>query len=631
MVKSIHRTDSAVNSHTGTTQTGNVGKRRSRRTDKTSKEFKAGTNPKSERGHVSKDNSLIIKQQIQAIKHIVENIPDGIQKESDTPIRDERIKIIDTKKKLKAAEKEMSKVAKTYLSAGFVQGLGESVTGTDFMGIQDLTNACSKRKSDNTPAFNFAGTVEYNIFQSELKNNVKDANNRSFSAKPLGDRYQGFDNPTQLGRRSIQQHHRTMKTPADFPLDFRYRSVIFPLVAADNQNDLSEFIQRTTNDTAETQRIMQTFLHISTNIDRFEYHGVLERKFYTADYEIVRNTVQCKHKGAVSDAYVITVKREMVVAVLNPSKQTPVKNLFMIPMCEEATIQIKRKNEIEQCPPSVFVIAAMPIIGGAPENAGRLHVFGDNAFTLLNTDATKYGDLTEIAMLNVGGVAKIVHSALRGEATMSQPLEYLLGNSELVSDLDAKIRANRLQHLNSAKTPEHKTRLEKINGEDITNGDRMSASFLSNHIPKRIFNGHCITEEWMVSATFSCIVISDLQRNSQSKTYAFVQTYGMKNGVQRTHSSTPSIVPNTRADSRKGISTRRNAIIHEEPMERDEEPAGGDEPGQQEEGAQPTGPTLKALFNPPPSHFKLPRNSKAVQSKFESSLPPELELELELL
>lgn len=514
--------------------------------------------------------------------------------------------------------------AGTHIRAGFANVLPAGTKASHFMGDERLTIAALRGSLQNLQGFTPAKEEQSYLVTGALSPNTKQKG--GYFPRPIGGEYT-FTNSAILHMNVKNKMGPQFQKTSDFPHDFRYRSVLFPLSGSQDVAFVDTFAKAQIGQspvqspgkiptTGPAIDISSAIGKILTPGDVMSYRPSTSKSFFVSNYKVTLCSVDSDHEFKYADSeYKVQIKRQMAVAEVKNSFGSP----YHIPMFEEAVIYIqKRVNSIYLNTEASLVLSATPHLNGDTRPAEQhLHVLGDNAFTLsLPSSMPQLGDRHESSMRNIGSVMKTLNKVRllpKLDPAMQTTLEEMFGFVNATDDIkthyDGIINKQRKQsEVETIDADEKTAKVERHKDATITNSERLSKSFLTNQLNKRILapGGTPLVQvkHWIVSATFSFIVIQGVDT---SITHGFIQTYlpGMlewPNNIEKTREST-TFTGLVSAD--KGAYSRGN-------------------------------PTLDPI-PAPVSVAKILRNGHAapagseLRGQYRSALPPELERELALL
>lgn len=532
--------------------------------------------------------------------------------------------------------------AKTYLE----DGLGEcdkfSVTATDFMGMPKLTEAVMDHTFNKTKGLKFdtADNVHYQVSAAVLDNT---STADGYFPRPLGGEYT-FDLASNA---HLFKHGKYAQGPSfdgrpDFPHDLVRRSILFPLQPQTRSvaTFISNQIPQLKPGDSVLGDIEAAIRSISTAADKIKYTTKpTSESVFTRDYQVVLSQVKGEqlfdHENA---ALRIEVQRNLAVAVPITSVEEP--GASIIPLFEEAIIYIQRlENSVFKNTPKCLVLSSTPVVQG---KLSHMHVLGDNAFTLLLSDAFKYsGDRHQKSMKNVGVVVgkldkveRLTQLSPTEQGSICKDFGFLLADRDVVTaHLTKVIGDERQKELDSAKNIEEVALIQKKHKDDpIGNPHRLSHSFLANQLKKFAITtkqAHMPqVQHWVVSATFSFIVV---QIEGTSRSYCFIQSFSPTNFslppdeqtlIQDTRIEAP-VAQRVRAPwSIAGMGSKSRLPTYQTSDAMKSLPVDYTSPTVSSLSKVGRRRTMGDVTAPPPRYSR---------SVYRSGLPPELELELELL
>jgi hypothetical protein len=580
------------------------------------------------------------------------------------------------KKSLSVVAKLAFTEAKPYLEDGLRVSNKHRVVGKDFMGIPELTEAVMNHTFKGVKGFELTqgSALLYRVSSALLKNTKTD---NGYFPRPTGGEYE-FAKVSHFFTKSVSVRSASFYGSSYFPHDFAKRSILFPLSKNDRIQKFLESQTRVwnTNDPVK-EEICQAILSISTDTDQIKYpNRPTSKSVYTRDYEIILNEVIGEavfdHDKAVLR---IEIHRKMATAVPTTIHNEPGSRV--IPLFEEAIIYFQQLENTEyRNTESCLVLSSTPVVS---DRLAHMHVFGDNAFTLLLPDALKYsGDRHQKSMTNVGivlgrldRVERLTQLIDTDRSDIEEDFKFLIKKPDNtdrkpVTDLLKKVvNDKKMADLKAARTEDARNTI-KQNQERNTSTEQsnlLSNSFLSNQIKKATViteSKHMpLIQHWIVSATFSFIAI---QIEGTSLSYCFIQSFSPANWSEvgnETIVNVPAIIapqdmitrrlwsrPRTATPSIVTSSEKEMVLQDIDPDEInvgvypfDSLPKNPGTAGGKGASSVPKVGDTESWALPPSSQAARNRRNAAVdgwktrsaKAMFQSSLPPELELELELL
>jgi hypothetical protein len=569
--------------------------------------------------------------------------------------------------------------ARPYLEAGIQACDQHEVVATDFMEWPELTEAVMDHTFDKKRGFKFDGEkrLHFQVSCAQLENTNADS---KYFPRPEGGEYK-HDDSHHLFKKNTSVKSASFYGSPNFPHDFTSRSTMFPLdtiplrAASHDHNTIRDFLsdffnaqthnphtpQKHDLKTEENATICNAILSIATVNDQMKYYDKpTSESVYTRDYEIIFNEVVGEmvfdHSTMVLK---VEVHRKMATAV--PTAVCSEPGSKVIPLFEEAIIYVQRVENTEyKYTKSCLVFASVPVVAG---HLAHMHVIGDNAFTLkLGNSFKNSGDRHQKSMTNVGiavGLLDKVERLSQLDPEQRKKIEtafkFLIDehHSRPKAHLE-KVIADKKKAALSAATNEaaRQAILKNQKSDTSTEASRLlSNSFLSNQLKKAAITTADSARmpqvrHWIASATFSFVTI---QIEGTSRSYCFIQSFSPTNRVSHTDSPQVNVDPITEPREMK----RRNRwvdpvpkssrkVVNYETQEAGEtlkemrkvrvfpSPTEVNENGSIHRSASFGG---TKVVRPPPNRHNSFNETKPsrMQAKYTSSLPPELELELELL
>ena len=199
---------------------------------------------------------------------------------------------------------------------------------------------------------------------------------------------------------------------------------------------------------------------------------------------------------------------------------------------------------------------------------------------------------------------------------LAKQFGFLTGNNLVKDHLESVISAERDWILKNEEDQSRRYAMQEGLKSPISNIHLLSKSFLSNQI-----SGHDIVckkkprpsvSNWIVSATFSFVSITV---KKTSRTYGFIQTFPLSDHFEYTR---PMTEVQRRKQSAAPALARQQSVRKKAQNNTSQGRAGRDE----KEDSPSAGPMTGDEDEGEPGGFR---------TKFRSALPPDLELELELL
>ena len=412
-----------------------------------------------------------------------------------------------------------------------------------------LTDIGIKRETENKYVMTAdevigLGEFSYSVQLGKLKN-IPIPNDTGYLPPLMGSEYH-FTDTRKSDSITINASDPRMITSIQFPLDFRFRSVIFPLTVQ-NADAIVQMVKGELQNDMDISAIGR----INTTQDQFCYPSEsMFRRSRTADYEIVYEQVESSYKPA-DTRFQLHICRKMVTAVINATRKSSDGMMTMIPIHEEVIIQPQQKSN------DVFIHTGHAIVITALANEHTaLHFFGNNALTFFTFDNEKMNTENRLrsSMNTAGKVIRCVTNAK--ERTNTSPSggngdDIFQGVITDISDtIDKTIEQARRNHENNVRINTRAPNFGKEGREipiDKNNysfynfdtaslisenmyKERLSRSFIGKQMEKSIIGSNKFIREWEASATFSLISIEQtIIKDAKKKihTYVFVQTYAM--------------------------------------------------------------------------------------------------------
>jgi hypothetical protein len=416
-----------------------------------------------------------------------------------------------------------------------------------------------KRKLERDYAFDLTthgnASIKYKITGAYLSNSkvapvgvVGGTQSLTYLPRPMGGEYV-FSNVEVLGTRDLElATHTAFVGNPDFPRDFATRSVLFPLPT--NPDHRADYLLSQLDDALKEEgglravgtdrfattvagRMLTALDGIATNTDTMQYTKPTMNSFFTSDYQVIICEIEGeKEFKSTSHDYNILVHRKTAFAALKTTidKHTP----HMIPLFEEAVVYVQKKEN------SVFKnTSRCLVLSSKPDGDDLLHVFGDNAFSLvfapkINTSSDRH----QASMKNTGIVVGILEKVRRmphGTEKESEDLEkkmfdFLVSDTVATANLTKIVQNERQDAINNASVSDKTEMQARHDADIITNGHLLSRSFLANQLRQRAITTNKkgktpLVQFWVASATFSIIAI---RIHGKALTYGFLQTYPFK-------------------------------------------------------------------------------------------------------
>jgi hypothetical protein len=551
-----------------------------------------------------------------------------------------------TKKTMGVLAKLGFNEARPYLEAGIQARDRHAVTATDFMGLPALTKAVMDHTFEGKRGFKFDGdkAVRFQVSSAILDNTKADSH---YFPRPEGGEYI-CSRPNQLFTKTTSVKSASFHGSLNFPHDFVTRSTLFPLDPEHTSSTVYKFIHSQMPElTDKDNKEMNTaILAISTKADRMKYFDKpTSESVYTRDYEIIFNEVVGEMVFDHSNMVVkVEIHRKMANAV--PTAICSEPGSQVIPLFEEAIVYIQRVENTEyKYTPACLVLSSTPVVKG---NLAHMHVIGDNAFTLELGDSFKNsGDRHQKSMTNVGIVVGLLDKVERlpqldpsQRGTIEAAFEFLVdpehayAKNHLKKVMEDQHKADlRAATNDAAKKAVAKNHLTDHSADALR---LLSHSFLSNQLKKAAITTADparmpSVRHWISSATFSFIAI---QIEGTSRSYCFIQSFPPTAGMAHADSPTVNVseVPAPAAVKRRDP-WKESTKVPYRPSFIDGPPRASVPPSKkQERMAWHEDHFVPAVPSGLLPGGGLPGGAAApVASKYTSRLPPELELELELL
>lgn len=464
-------------------------------------------------------------------------------------------------KQMRVLEVQMSMEANRFLIAGFNKGVPLTSIATHVTNHPTLTMVGIKRRQNKEYGFDPAlvghETLQYGLASGVLDNLLQNGN--LYFPRPMGGEFR-FEDISENGKHIFYPVRNGQIDPQfngspDFPYDLRYRSVLFPLDKPKSETPLMNFIasqlQGYDSHSEHATQICESIKTLTIRREKgFSYDYPLKRSFYTADYETFLCQVRCEKVFEFDDLECkIEVHRKYVASVLNISKADHENHLpYLIPQCEEAIVYIQIRSDcVYKNTPKCFVLSSTPIL--TSNICSHLHVFGDNAYTLLlPSNLYKVSDRHEASMKTVGAVIREheniktmpVNPNQRNEVIaryrglLRDPDPKHMTNPGISSLIDTHISNQRQKYIDNADSKDEREKFaEHFQKIGINDDTRPSSSFLCNQACKSLITTDAlktpIMHHWVSGATFSFIALSPSVVSDHPKTYGFVQTFALRN------------------------------------------------------------------------------------------------------
>jgi hypothetical protein len=539
--------------------------------------------------------------------------------------------------------------AKPYLEAGIQACDQYSVDATDFMGWSELTGAVMDHTFEKKRGFQFDGrkTLDFQVSYAQLANTNADG---TYFPRPEGGEY-GFTKKSNLFKHIASVKSASFHGSPNFPHDFVTRSTLFPLDPNHTRDTIYNFIhtQVTELDEDDAKATRDAILSISTNTDKMKYFDKpTSESVYTRDYEIIFNEVVGEmvfdHSNIVLK---VEIRRKMATAV--PTAICSEPGSQVIPLFEEATIYLQRVENTEyKYTAACLVFSSSPVVKGG---LAHMHVIGDNAFTLCLGDNFKTsGDRHQKSMTNVGIVVGLLDKVERfpqldavQQGKLEASFEFLIDpeHANAKTQLQKVVSDKKKAALSAATNEAAKQAVENNYTNDHSRSSEasrlLSNSFLSNQLKKAAIttaerSRMPQVRHWISSATFSFITI---QIEGTSRSYCFIQSFSPSNRMKPTDTTTvtlPAVVAPA-AMKKRTVWAERSPEGVERKLRRSEmekiAPA-SERPAFEKQNSVPS--VFPYEYNSSSRSGAFGRRAAAqAGARYTSSLPPELELELELL
>ena len=323
------------------------------------------------------------------------------------------------------------------------------------------------------------------------------------------------------------------------------------------------------------------------------------RQFHTADYEVSLCNLSGWYNFKLDDntEYRIRIHRRMILSTLRTTKAKDVP--YTVPLAEEIEIQLNKKDAEEwKGFPEAYVVVSKARSATEPNAAktSQLHFLGDNAFTvmlpsnpLLPTD--KYAAIMHL----VGWVqSKLQQVTCQDKAKLNDALTFfkdLVEGESSVNEYYATL-----------------IKAERTEPQEVSTVDVMKRSFLSNQHAHDLTaiqgDRHFITNQWFVSFGLGLVAISPSSDPHRSYVFVWARRLADLQPEATEQIQVPEVSAPTTARPAQKAEGGSGRVDHDIP------------------------PLLRhKSHNLPP----VSRRAAAASSSYVSSLPLELELELQLL
>jgi hypothetical protein len=529
-------------------------------------------------------------------------------------------------------------------------------TATHFMGNAHLTEACLGKwrlnlERHSQRAFNI--DVRWGLFDNNDRGNG------------VFEMYK--DREVSIFSGGEKKYHESNELPkiftfnGDLKTGFRYLSLVFPKHSQDFESKIESYIKSSHTDltvassNSAVKEVVKKILNNTSEQTQIKFQHADVRPFATMHYVTKICQLKASFEFSLNQTkHTVLITRKMVLSSFKDQHMTESEVQYNIPLCEEFSLQLKSTNlKGEVYAPKVLYVVAKPRTAqytfgaGSAEASSQLHFLGDNAFTvnmpqhinlpIENHAAAMYitgwlvGQLQAVKCSNKPrlNAAKHFFASLFGVKTedrknLDDETKSPLSNDSAVAK-HAKLRIN--TRYNKQGVPESDRKFQDI--------DILKSSFLANQNAgslTQIEGGmYFLTKQWFVSKTFSVVVLSPAQFPLLNYVFVWTTDTSMEpssgNNVNPTcevMDYTKAAAPQTDGDAYKigggdlpeeisqEIAKPANALRLKRSAGRRDVLANG--------GPYDTSPGRPPRMN---SQFRPP--------KFASSLPPELELELELL
>lgn len=570
-------------------------------------------------------------------------------------------------------------------------GVFKNMKAVHFTSNAKLTAVCDDATGFDPSRHAHDGTLSFEVNTKDIQNKAKDGSPGKYEQADVNCAHRFYDK-TCLSKIyddfNGQVDRKLLFAPRDFYKNFRFQSMIFTGANATLKTNLEHFVDSfqskmgtraesvTEQDelTAMKSRLKNSIVQSICNIanqenqsDVFIFNtGVDNRLFYTKNYEVCLSQTNARRvfkEG--SEEYEVKVYRKMIFASLNEKTIKHKDTTYNIPLCEEMVIHMYKRADNESvlferaCLISAKLKLANTSTTASPHTT-QWHYLGKNAFTVNHpSDACIRANSHERAMFMSGFIAKRLADVNAGSKVVSDSaVEFF---KELLEDtVDTAEKVVGAITRDSAMTTKILTALEKSHLQNHTAGNNppdsdfknkitansiLKKSFLAvQHADKLTYvNGdkYFYTRQCFASFSFCITVLSPFENPAINA--VFVGAYGAAASFLKGSSST-TVTP-------VDYTCKPRNLLEEEPqppaqaVSAQEDVPGGGAPSKAVPVLQRQNNIRDEVLKNPTragSQFHQPYRHTARDiitnsgSRFSrpfhnSTLPPELELELELL
>ena len=438
----------------------------------------------------------------------------------------------------------------------------------------------------------------------------------------------------------------------------RYMSTVLGNQNIRNQilSNLESYFKGTGLTQLDSAKIAMAIYSMTSNNTAFKHHDVSN----STEFRTLHYTVHAKNTSAEmafelpAARFKIYVERKIVLASLNPGPNN--NEAYTIPLCEEILVMPYKftKNEYVLHEESCVIAAKLKLTtqstqSAKTQNAQQWHFFGNNALTVhhaddhvIKTDPSSLtafiagfisGQMINISSNDLGKKTPAVNffDGLFHDTTKTQVEEYGKRNIPKTSKIVESVISNLYK--------KHVQNLKERKEDKITTKDDFDSRVKTLFVPEKTFLANQKLGEMMhvihgkyprikhFSLAFSFSLMVTSPHDNSSIKSVFVNTLPMwPENMQRTEcTNQPSRIFDA-LDSTKPPAVGSNEV----PAATAGEAAGST--AKSPVSFRPTRSHSVRNVEPEPSlRPARPHSARAVGSQYTSSLPPELELELELI
>lgn len=529
-------------------------------------------------------------------------------------------------------------------------------TATHFMGNAHLTEAClGKWRLD--PEKHSQSAFNIDLWSGLFDNN--DRGNGVFEMYK--------DREVSHFSKGNTTYHTSKDLPkiftfnGDLKTGFRYLSLVFPKHGEEVKAVIESYIKeshaelRGADATSVVDEAVKKILSNTSEQTQIKFQHADVRPFATMHYVTKICQLKASFEFSLNQTkHTVQITRKMVLSSFKDPHMTESEVQYNIPLCEEFSLQLKSTNlKGEVYAPKVLYIVAKPRTAeyttdtGVIKASSQLHFLGDNAFTvnmpqhinlpIENHAAAMYitgwlvGQLQAVTCNNKPrlNAAKNFFASLFGVKTedrknLKNEAVSSFNNDSAVAE-HAKLRINTRYEKQGVAASDRKF-------HDI---DLLKSSFLANQNASSLTqiegDSYFLTKQWFVSKTFSVVVLSPARFPLLNYVFVWTTDTPMEPSTGKGTITSSGVIdyskaatPFTDVKSRNSAQTERNnAQVETKP----------DYSGElQDIGTERKNYSRLARAKTERRWSGLtPRDGFGSRLGHASSLPPELELELELL